>query len=107
MIRADGDALVDVLFVVRLVDPVLELEELRVRQRADVVREVRLKIPGREGQRRVPAREKAVARALRVELGSFRYVEDLAADGDLQAAARVHVLGELGLGEDPRAGLAS
>ena len=30
MIRADGDALVDVLFVVRLVDPVLELEELGV-----------------------------------------------------------------------------
>ena len=44
MIRAGGDALVDVLFVVRLVDPVLEVEELRVCQRADVVREVRLEI---------------------------------------------------------------
>ena len=80
MIRADGDALVDVLLVVRVVDPVLELKELRVRQRADVVRQIRLEVAGREGQRRVPAREEAVARALCVELGSFRYVEDLAAD---------------------------
>ena len=36
MIRADGDALVDVLLVVRLVDPVLELEELRVGERRDL-----------------------------------------------------------------------
>ena len=76
------------------------------RRRTDVVREVRLEVAGRKGQRRVPAREEAVARALRVELGTFRHVEDLAADGDLQAAARVHVLGELGLGEDPWAGVA-
>ena len=109
-IRADGDALVDVLLVVRLVDPVLELEELGVgerrdlrqdrasthamvallfhldavdamlsrtssrhekgRRRTDVVREVRLEVAGREGQRRVPAREEAVARALGVELGT-------------------------------------
>ena len=102
MIRADGDALVDVLLVVRLVDPVLELEELRVRQRADVVRQIRLEVARRERQRRVPAREEAVARALGVELGTFRYVEDLAADRDLEAAARVHVLGELGFGEDAR-----
>ena len=107
MIRAGGDALVDVLLVVRLVDPVLELEELRVRQRADVVRQIRLEVARRERQRRVPAREEAVARALRVELGTFRHVEDLAADGDLEAAARVHVFGQLGLGEDPRSGLAS
>ena len=52
------------------------------RRRADVVREVRLEIAGREGQRRVPAREEAVARALRVELGTFTNVEDLAADRD-------------------------
>ncbi len=102
MIRADGDALVDVLLVVRLVDPVLELEELRVRQRADVVREVRLEVAGREGERRVPAREEAVARALGVELGTFRHVEDLAADRDLETAARVHVLGQLRFREDPR-----
>ena len=36
MIRADGDALVDVLLVVRVVDPVLELEELRVGERRDL-----------------------------------------------------------------------
>ena len=36
MIRADGDALVDVLLVVRLVDPVLELEELGVGERRDL-----------------------------------------------------------------------
>ena len=36
MIRAGGDALVDVLLVVRLVDPVLELEELRVGERRDL-----------------------------------------------------------------------
>ena len=102
MIRAGGDALVDVLFVVRLVDPVLELEDLRVRQRADVVREVRLEVAGRKGQRRVPAREEAVARALRVELGALRHVEDLAADRDLETAARVHVLGQLRFREDAR-----
>ena len=102
MIRADGDALVDVLLVVRLVDPVLEVEELRVRQRADVVRQIRLEITGRERQRRVPAREEAVARALRVELRALAYVEDLAADRDFQAFACVHVLGELGFGEDAR-----
>ena len=36
MIRAGGDALVDVFFVVRLVDPVLEVEELRVGERRDL-----------------------------------------------------------------------
>lgn len=77
------------------------------RRRTDVVREVRLEVAGRKGQGRVPAREEAVARALRVELGALRYVEDLAADRDLEAYARVHVFGQLGLGEDPRSGLAS
>ena len=77
------------------------------RRRADVVRQIRLEVAGRERQRRVPAREEAVARALRVELGALRHVEDLAADRDLQAILRVHVSGEFGLGEDPRAGLAS
>ena len=38
MIRADGDALVDVLLVVRVVDPVLEVEELRVGERRDLHR---------------------------------------------------------------------
>ena len=87
MIRADGDALVDVLLVVRLVDPVLEVEELRVRQRADVVRQIRLEVTRRERQRRVLAREKPVARALRVELGALRHVEDLAADRYLGRAS--------------------
>ena len=50
------------------------------RRRADVVREVRLEVARRERQRRVPAREEAVARALGVELGALRHVEDLAAD---------------------------
>ena len=36
LIRAGGDALVDVFFVVGLVDPVLELEELRVGERRDL-----------------------------------------------------------------------
>ena len=52
------------------------------RRRADVVRQIRLEVAGRERQRRVPAREEAVARALRVELGALRHVEDLAADRD-------------------------
>ena len=41
------------------------------------------------------------------QLGTLGDVEDLAADRDLEAAARVHVLGELRFGEDPRSGLAS
>ena len=72
------------------------------RRRADVVRQIRLEVAGRERQRRVPAREEAVARALRVELRATGDVEDLAADGDLETAFLVDVLGELGLGEDPR-----
>ena len=72
------------------------------RRRADVVRQIRLEITGRERQRRVPAREEAVARALRVELGALRHVEDLAADRDLETAARVHVLGQLRFREDAR-----
>ena len=72
------------------------------RRRADVVREVRLEVARREGEGRVPAREEAVARALRVELRATGDVEDLAADGDLETAFLVDVLGELGLGEDPR-----
>ena len=72
------------------------------RRRADVVRQIRLEVAGREGERRVPAREEAVARALGVELGALAHVEDLAADRDLQALARVHVFGRLFFGEDPR-----
>ena len=41
VIRADGDALVDVLLVVRLGDPVLEVEELRVGER----RNLRARLP--------------------------------------------------------------
>ena len=36
MLRAGGDALVEVFFMVRVVDPVLEVEELRVGERRDL-----------------------------------------------------------------------